>query len=73
MSHHCEDRGTPRVSVCSCPVDVGAGANAVPFALCENSESHRSAADSDILPVSLSLSHFSLADLIVFVSEGKGR
>ena len=59
--------------VCSCPVDMDAGANAVPFALCRIFQNRRSAVDSDILS-SFSLSHFFLfSDLIVFRSEGKGR
>ena len=59
--------------VCSCLVDVDAGANAVPFALCRIFQNRRSAVDSDILSC-FSLSHFfSFADLIAFQSEGKGR
>ena len=60
---------------CSCPVDVDAGANAVPFALCQISQSHHSALDSDILScfsLSLSLSFFFCRPHSLR-SEGKGR
>ena len=56
---------------CSCPVDVEAGANAAPFALCRIFQNCHSAVDSDIL------SSF-FPSLIFFRphslrSEGKGR
>ena len=57
---------------CSCPVDVDAGTNAVPFALCRNFQNCRSAVDSDILS-SFFPSLIFFSDLIVFRSEGKGR
>ena len=48
--------------VCSCPVDVDGGTNAVPFALCRIFQNRRSAVDSDnsflFLSLSLSLSLF---------------
>ena len=55
---------------CSCPVDVDAGANAVPFALCRIFQNRRSAVESDILS-SFFPSLFFFSDLIVFGLKGR--